>query len=678
MKNLIHNIVLVLSLAFVAPFAKAGAAAQQDAGHDHAAHQQATPRRNAPYSARALELAASLPIQDGGRIKPLSTYASFLLLRMNGMRTVKLSEEKKLAPTEWLLDVLFYPDQAAEYPVFVLADVQTAEAIGVPVFEKKKRDRYSMAELRPCVDKLFELARQYGRIEEKDRKPVEQQVFALAINVNDYLQLENHFAHARFDFDTSGTPDLRRIFGADSATASQVIAKVPEVMGLRELLARNPERAEELKTATMLLQEVSELVGGTEDLALIPALGSVEQEAAWHAPVDLLQRSFEQEKLEAPYVEMLKGFENVARATGDPAAFEASLASLHERVIAQANQRGEYEKIPLEISYYKANLIQNSLVVFILGFLLVAGLWLFPRVKALYWGANVAVFTAMALLTGAIVMRCLIRERPPVSTLYETILFVTATGTLFALVTEWIGRHRLALSAAAILGVIGLFIANGYETLDKKDTMPQLVAVLDTNFWLATHVTAITIGYSAGMLAALVSTVYLIARVLGIKRQDKEFSKNLTRMTYGTLAFGLIFSVVGTILGGIWANESWGRFWGWDPKENGALLICLAQILMLHLRMGGYVREFGLHMLAAFGGTVVAFSWFGVNLLGVGLHSYGFTSGIHTALWTYYGIEWGLMGVALVHYAIVRSREAAVREALAAANKSRGAPQQGT
>lgn len=99
-------------------------------------------------------------------------------------------------------------------------------------------------------------------------------------------------------------------------------------------------------------------------------------------------------------------------------------------------------------------------------------------------------------------------------------------------------------------------------------------------------------------------------------------------MVYGVICFALLFSVVGTILGGVWANESWGRFWGWDPKENGALLIVLSQLALLHGRMGGYLRDHGICMAAVFGGCVVAFSWWGVNLLGVGLHSYGFTSGI--------------------------------------------------
>jgi hypothetical protein len=158
----------------------------------------------------------------------------------------------------------------------------------------------------------------------------------------------------------------------------------------------------------------------------------------------------------------------------------------------------------------------------------------------------------------------------------------------------------------------------------------------------------------------LLGNLYLISRLFGIRKSDPTHLKSLSRMTYGALAFGLIFSVVGTILGGIWANESWGRFWGWDPKENGALLICLSQIVILHLRMGGYLRDFGIAMATAFGGTVVAFSWFGVNLLGVGLHSYGFTSGINTALWSYYIGQWGLMAIFGVHHMVERARQEAL------------------
>jgi cytochrome c biogenesis factor len=96
-------------------------------------------------------------------------------------------------------------------------------------------------------------------------------------------------------------------------------------------------------------------------------------------------------------------------------------------------------------------------------------------------------------------------------------------------------------------------------------------------------------------------------------------------MIYAIICFATLFSFVGTVLGGIWADQSWGRFWGWDPKENGALIIVLWNILILHARMGGMVRERGLANLAIFGNIVTTWSFFGTNMLGVGLHSYGRT-----------------------------------------------------
>jgi ABC-type transport system involved in cytochrome c biogenesis permease subunit len=264
----------------------------------------------------------------------------------------------------------------------------------------------------------------------------------------------------------------------------------------------------------------------------------------------------------------------------------------------------------------------------------------------------------------------MIRGRPPVSTLYETVLFVTAVGAVLAMFLEAVNKRKIAISAAAIVGTIGLFIANGYEMLDKRDTMPSLVAVLDTNFWLATHVTSITIGYSAGMLAALLASVYLVTKAIGVRRSDPSFHRSLGKMTYGVLCFALIFSTVGTILGGIWANDSWGRFWGWDPKENGALLIVISQLVILHARMGGSLREHGVCMAAAFGGTVIAFSWWGVNLLGVGLHSYGFTSGISRAVWTYYTFQWGVVAVGGLHWLRARARARVSATRTANANAS--------
>jgi ABC-type transport system involved in cytochrome c biogenesis permease subunit len=147
--------------------------------------------------------------------------------------------------------------------------------------------------------------------------------------------------------------------------------------------------------------------------------------------------------------------------------------------------------------------------------------------------------------------------------------------------------------------------------------------VLDSNFWLSTHVITIVVGYGATFLAGILAIIYIFRGVLTTSL-TKDTADALTRMVYGIVCFATLFSLVGTVLGGIWADQSWGRFWGWDPKENGALIIVLWNAIILHCRWGGLVKQRGLMMLAVFGNVVTSWSWFGVNMLGVGLHSYGF------------------------------------------------------
>jgi hypothetical protein len=122
----------------------------------------------------------------------------------------------------------------------------------------------------------------------------------------------------------------------------------------------------------------------------------------------------------------------------------------------------------------------------------------------------------------------------------------------------------------------------------------------------------------------------------------------LARMVYGILCFAILFSFVGTILGGIWADYSWGRFWGWDPKENGAILIVIWNAIILHARWAGIVRQRGLMVLALGGNIVTAWSWFGTNLMGIGLHSYGFMDGATDWLKAWWGLQIGLIAVGLL------------------------------
>jgi cytochrome c biogenesis factor len=121
----------------------------------------------------------------------------------------------------------------------------------------------------------------------------------------------------------------------------------------------------------------------------------------------------------------------------------------------------------------------------------------------------------------------------------------------------------------------------------------------------------------------MLAIIYIVRGVF-TRSLTKQTADSLARMTYGVVCFATLFSFVGTVLGGIWADQSWGRFWGWDPKENGAVLIVLWCAIILHARWGGFIRQRGLMIMAIFGNVVTSFSWFGVNMLGVGLHSYGF------------------------------------------------------
>ena len=219
-------------------------------------------------------------------------------------------------------------------------------------------------------------------------------------------------------------------------------------------------------------------------------------------------------------------------------------------------------------------------------------------------------------------------------------MFIGWGAVLFALVLEIIFPVGLALLVGAIGGTLTLMVAFG---LSGGDTMPVLEAVLDTQFWLATHVIAVTLGYTATFVAGAIAVTALIHRIrvqydstLADKRQPKdvEIQSTLYRMCYGTVCFAIFFSFVGTVLGGLWADDSWGRFWGWDPKENGALMIVLWNALILHARWDRMVADRGFALLAIVGNIVTAWSWFGTNQLQIGLHSYGFTS---SAWYTFVG-----------------------------------------
>jgi cytochrome c-type biogenesis protein CcsB len=245
--------------------------------------------------------------------------------------------------------------------------------------------------------------------------------------------------------------------------------------------------------------------------------------------------------------------------------------------------------------------------------------------------------------------RIAIASRAPVTNMYESVVWVAFGTVFFALVFEAIYRSRYFLLGAVPVAVVSLILADT-QTLALDRSINPLVPVLRDNFWLTTHVLTITLSYAAFALALGIGHIALCKVIKG---QQPEAA--LYNYLYRTLQVGVLLLATGTILGGVWANYSWGRFWDWDPKETWALITLLGYLIILHGRIAGRWAGFGMAVgaVVAFQGVLMA--WYGVNfVLGVGLHSYGFGTG---------GFGWALLFVAaeigFVLLAVIRNGQSA-------------------
>jgi ABC-type transport system involved in cytochrome c biogenesis permease subunit len=241
----------------------------------------------------------------------------------------------------------------------------------------------------------------------------------------------------------------------------------------------------------------------------------------------------------------------------------------------------------------------------------------------------------LILHTVGLILRMVIMSHPPITTLYETFVFTAWVLVMLGMILELIKIRSLGVVTASLTGFIFLHIAGKYSR--DGDTMGMLSAVLDSSFWLTTHIVTIALGYAGFVAAGLIAHIYIFQKVF--TKTDENNLHSILRAVYGIFIFGFIFTITGTLLGGMWADQAWGRFWGWDPKENGALLIIIWGLIVLHSRLGGLIKDTGLAVGAVIGVMLVMCTWVGVNLLGIGLHSYGFSSTGASAFFTYIGFE---------------------------------------
>ncbi len=307
-------------------------------------------------------------------------------------------------------------------------------------------------------------------------------------------------------------------------------------------------------------------------------------------------------------------------------AFQAKDAATFNRTVSdysawlQKHFPGRVRKANVESVFNQLQPFYGAMVLYVLIFILAAASWL-TRPEALGRYAYILLVVTFVAHSLGLLTRMYLEGRPPVTNLYSSAVFIGWGCVFLGIFLERFFRNGIGSATAAMLGFVTLLIAH-HLSMDG-DTMEMMRAVLDTNGWLATHVVCVTLGYASTFLAGFLALTYIVRGAL-TSSLDRATAQSLARMVYGIVCFATLFSFVGTILGGIWADQSWGRFWGWDPKENGALLIVLWNAIILHARWGGLVKQRGLMVLAVFGNVVTAWSWFGVNMLGIGLHSYGF------------------------------------------------------
>ena len=616
-----------------------------------------------PWSDDAVAAFENILIQEGGRVKPLHTFSRFTLMQFaGGGRQVKFATQDgkthKLTPPEWLMDVLFRGETAKDLPFFLVDD--SAAVVQIGVSPKSKRDRYSYNQLLPGRAKLAELSARYGEKQRKfnENKKInprleldEKMILKLGRNISSFEFLLGQFGFARKGellVNESLLPDELKQLAA-KLNMNEMIDKMPEmtVDQLFQTIRQPSGESEEEKLFAGAMRLFFFHASSGRGLNILPPKDAETEE--WISIGDAMLTGLEK-KSDRPWAkeQMQKIVSLVDASQKSESDFVEVLKQFSENQRSQAKSRGEGERSEKEVGLYRGNYFVTALIIFILAFVIMSIGWLTPGSK---FGKAASVIASIVVLIGCgyliygITLRCIIRNRPPITNLYDTILFITAVAVLLGIVLEYFTRIGVGLLVGVVSGVLGMFLSIAYEAKESTDTMGKLLAVLDTNFWLATHVTIINIGYGAGMVAAFLAMVFLIGRFVshlrGRTRESRDFFKTLSRMIYGVVCFCLFFSLVGTVLGGIWANYSWGRFWGWDPKENGALMICLWCLVILHGRMGGYIRDLGIAMNSIILGVIVTFSWWGVNNLETGLHSYGFTEGVQKALYQ----AWGVMAI---------------------------------
>ena len=549
----------------------------------------------APKTGLPLAAVSRLPVLEGGRVKPLDSFARNALLVIRGTQSLPV-EGKTMSATEWLLDVMYRPEAADTRKVFVIDDPDVLGLLGLQQSDR----RFAYWQIEPKRDEVGSQAQRAEKLEASRRSRFQSAVISLSHRLDLYEQIKNTVM-------VSGSDDPVQELAVFSETLPGALRAVHN---LKSASARDKMA---MKALAELLERYRFLARAAAFRPLYPREG--EPEDAWKS----IGEAVLQPNGRPPHPG-LAAYALMARAyrRSDVPAFESALDEYAADVARERPDDARRGRD--EVLFNTAQPFISGMALYVAALLAVFAWWATRR-PAVAAAANGLFAGAVLVHTVGLIARVWLQGRPPVTNLYSSAVFVGWVAALLGLFAERIHRKGFAVAGGALLGFCTLLIAQHLSA--SGDTMEMMRAVLDSNFWLGTHVVTVTIGYGSTFLAGALGITWVLRRHL-VAEPDPETTKALVSLAYGIVAFALLFSFVGTTLGGIWADQSWGRFWGWDPKENGALLIVLWNAFILHARFAGYARERGVMLMTVVGNIVTSLSWFGVNMLGIGLHSYGF------------------------------------------------------
>jgi len=552
-----------------------------------------------------------LPVTANGRIEPMDSLARNSLLEIREKQTVNAEpwkdwneDPKMISATEWLANVMMNPAVADDWPVFRVDNPDLVSLLKLPdrdIAKKSDGKHYSWNQIQPMLDTFGKENDRVQKVEAATRTAYENAIAKMEERLQLYASLKNTVQPA-------GAQNW-----PDQLDAYEKL--IPD--GIAAVQAQQAGQKYDQTNFNIFAAYIQEFqyMSGLQPPLVLPPDGTGPWRRMGEALLDLPRaKTPALDDSMRDYARM-----TAALAANQPDDFNAAVRDLHSLI--NSSEPKAVAKARAEVFFNRMEPFYNAMVIYVLAGLLGCFYW-FNLSETLRRAAVWLLWLAFAIHTVGLIYRMVLEGRPPVTNLYSSAIFIGWGACLLGLILEKFHKNGIGAVVAAGIGFITLIIAH-HLALDG-DTMEMMRAVLDTNFWLATHVVAVTTGYASTFVAGFLALIYIVRGVF-TKTLDEATGKSLARMIYGIVCFATLFSFVGTVLGGIWADQSWGRFWGWDPKENGALIIVLWNALILHLRWGGIIRERGLVNCAIFGNVVTAWSWFGVNMLGIGLHSYGFT-----------------------------------------------------